>query len=457
MTEQLKLVLRTDGGSDTDSIDLLPYVAFSGWRQKVTAHEMPVDEALTLNVQGASDDSLSTFFQNLDRFIRSANRYQASQLELYGMWLRAQLAGETNARQTYVIDARHESFNPTGYFRDGHVVDNDSLGLKRIGQWEDTSLSTYSSVGLSALGGMAQLSASVGGDIDGRIYKTRFLDSGAASGVMNAVWFGLRSNRYGNPANFVPKWEVESGTNLNGAVDSTDKDATASPIGAGTNKSVKFPISSTLTLYWSRTLGSVSVANYTDQRGRFLVLARVCASDGSTTARLQMRSGVGSQAVWRTYPRVYVSGTNWYLYDLGQVNFPEAARTIFDTDAMGAQTLQLWAERLAGSGTLYVDCLVLIPVGEAFVYERNGTIDGSVTVETDIYQGPDGRNTALTFSPTTGNQTSNIDLSLVGGMPTGNVYGIIAAEYSVNGQDLTDEIDVELSVYKRYATLRGSA
>jgi hypothetical protein len=457
MAEQLKLVLRSDEGSDIDSIDLLGLVAHEGWSQQVAMNGEPVDDVITLHIAAASDDHLATLIQKLDTFIRRGNRYQTNSLDKYGMWLRAQISGETNARQSYVIEARRNSVNVLDTFMEKHTLANDTLGLKRIGAWEDLTPTTYEvSSGLATLGGMAQFADAVGGDLDGRIYEAVFYgdDNGPAADYMDKVWFGLRSERYGNPANFVPVWEAESGTKLNGAANSTAKDASASPSGAGTNKSVNLPITSTLTLFWSRGITSISPSNYKDLRGRFLVLGRFCVSGAGTEARVRLGTGTGSTPTLRTYSRALVTDTDWRLIELGQVDIPCNVRTIYEETVLLGQRFYLEAEKIAGSGSLYFDCLVLIPVDEGFICQSGGTVSAFNNYKTYVHQGPDGHSTAVSYSAGSGGHTSNIDLTFSGGMPTGKVYGVIAADY-LAGQPRDELLGVKLSVLKRYTTFRG--
>ena len=113
MAVQIKLVRREDTkavASDVSSISLLSGTDgfdleyYGGWTQAVAQGLTPGNLAETLNliVTGDDKDDLAANLQALDDKLKQAEWYWDDPTERYGVYLRAQLTGETHARETLV-------------------------------------------------------------------------------------------------------------------------------------------------------------------------------------------------------------------------------------------------------------------------------------------------------------------------------------------------------------------
>jgi len=147
MASQLKLVRTYDGTADIDTLDLLNYtdgfdIAYEGWIPKVPAQdESEVIDTLTLRVAGTSHDDLASKLQRIAQFSEYARWYRQNPSERYGVWLRAKLSDESEARQTFVHNIDHAPAASV-YSRavnENYHLNNYIMQLRRVPYWEGTS------------------------------------------------------------------------------------------------------------------------------------------------------------------------------------------------------------------------------------------------------------------------------------------------------------------------------
>lgn len=460
MAAQLKLVLLDDlTGNLIDSLDLLPWLAYRGWQQAIADLDAPVDETITLNIRGTSVNNLAQNIQDLDRMIKKVSWYIRDSTERYSVWLRAQLDGETGARQALILEAKRQSVQLLDEFTsDEFIAAGDVIGLKR-GPWESTSSGqVFNSNNFPVIGTSIANNVPIVGDIDSRVRSLYIEGKNGGGGPITRCWAGFISDRWVNPANFVPIWEAENGYLSNGAAVTTANDSTASPAGGGTNKSVRVTMSNpSLVLRWNMPVKVVSPSNPEDQRGRFLVLGRFKCTDGSTECRVQLQSGFSKNTNWKTFSRQLISGSSWNIYELGQVQFPQTGRAFIATQ-INYSALQIFAERISGSGNLDFDCLILIPVGEGSIYFHGGQIyyQLGVSQAVGVVKLADSKVLAVGSYITTDYVLNDIIAEIRGGAPTGSsVYFVMAAARETSSV-LTDYVGFNVTLFNRWMTLRGS-
>ena len=197
------------------------------------------------------------------------------------------------------------------------------------------------------------------------------------------------------------------------------------------------------------------------QVGKMLVLGRMKVSDGSTICRVQLASGFAGTSAYNKKSKLLVSGEEWRMYALGQVMLPETGRSLSANTAILNQRLTILAERYAGTGTLDLDCLIMIPLDEGFI-SVNGNSDitawlGPVEFSVRISRGADERISAAGARGTDPEPFyTDLAVQATGGFgPGGNVYIILAAQ-RVTGSFIQDEVNVALYLYRRWLTLRGA-
>jgi hypothetical protein len=449
---RLELVQREDFSSDIVVLDLLSYtdgfnLAMEGWEPAVMEEGADlVSEALTLLVQAANDNTLSSVMQALKEKRLQAG-YYAEGVDRYGVWLRAQLANETYARQALL---KRLSYNqPPGMIRPNRKrLDGMILGAERYA-WEETTNTDFGGSAVSSVGGTFAFN-NAGGDIPARIARA---DLDGSSSSMLRYWMGFRSPRFGTVANFAPYWSLRKGvaawfdadtTGGTTNVDATAKDGYKTITTFATDESMKRRV-------LVQQYDIVGAAGREDQRGRYQVLLRAKLSASSTTVRVRLLSGsYGDYEHPANGARVPIASTSWQFYDLGTARNP-GHRMIGGEDYLDHVLFGIAAERVSGAGSLEMDCLMFVPIEEGFVFAK--VITPGSGLPASVFRSADGK----VFGYTTGANTaySLIEPKAKGGLPLGSGIGVIAAER--DGQSvLTDTVDVDLSVYQRWETLRGA-
>jgi len=453
---QLKLVRRDDFVSDVDSLSLLSYtdgieLAQAGWAPVVaTPKDLSVWEAITLRLRGSSHDNLAAKAQGIDQKLKEMGWYK-DQAERYGVWLRAQLANETGARQALLLDAKPElkSSLYTPGVLSKNQINEYILALERTPWWEDTSHVTQNLSAINSVGGTAAYT-NVDGDVPARLALVSFRGNSGGGGPLYKFWLGIRSTRFGTPANFVPHWSANLG---NLGTDSTT--AADSSTVSGTRVQCSFATVATMATRVNITCDQVSVSNYNDQRGQFLVLLRAKLSAGSTVVRVRLADGFVSNSAPRTQGRVVITDTAYLYYPLGTIQIPSPGRLFGGTNSMKDYTLTLQAERISGSASLYIDGLTLIPKNEGLVYAENGAVEyvGGDERPLQVFHRPDGGVDSVNYF---GSSELNVGVPQVsGGLPPGTGIVVLAGQQqTVSFTNQT--INLTLQYYERWATLRGA-
>ena len=454
MAVQVKLVRFEDGTGDIDNISLLANTDgfdldyYDGWTQAVPQGLTPGNLAETLNLiaTGTDKDDLAANLQGLDDKLKQAEWYWDDPTERYGVWLRAQLTDETNVRQALVRRGEGQPgeslYGP--YTDRGNVMRRYALGLERLPWWESVIPISYSATDLSCSGGTASHGI-IPGDVPARAYVTNILCSDA----LDECWFGFRTNRFGTRANFVPQWECDDGTVVD--TDDTTKETDY--------MQTTFTNDATLISRFYVKVSDVT-ANYSDQRGQFIVLMRAKLSAADTTTRVRLLDGYSTTASnLRWQDRVVIDDTAWKLYSLGTVQIPPTVG-LSTMNVFRSYRLCLQAERTAGAGNLRCDKFILIPIGEGALYASN------MAMTTSSYAGrvlmrPDNSLSGLTYSdfPNYTNIIASIAPRPQGPygytLPVGAGITVFAGQRAAS-HDETDTVGLYYWTLRRWRTLRGA-
>lgn len=439
-----------------------------GWVPKIALADEPVQEAVRIFSNFATQDALATALIALNNMRRDAARYLRDRTEAHPVWLYDQLVSETNQRRAAV---RHMALKQLteahGTGPMGDMIGAQpyySLAIERQPYWESASDQNATTTNLSALGGSLALSG-LDGDAPGRLYSLKIASSLART--FKAGWFGFRSaNKHGTLANFVPLWELEGGTA--GTDTALAADATASPGGGGNTKqtctfagvagwgtSAQYRVSINLST-------GIGGANYEDNYGRFVVLLRAKVTAGEAWVRLgHMYGGATSIALGRI---VEVDATAWTIYNMGTVTIPLRDLQAMPLALLSAthdqyQYIRIYA-REETTCDLDLDCLVLIPADEYYIHvEDMWTIGAGTDRSTYIGVSPLGRHYGFGVDTVadTGMTACRIDTAGDSdGVPIGDIrlYGVVAA--ANNDHDLSDDWDPTLNVLPRWYSLRGA-
>jgi hypothetical protein len=375
---KLELILRSDPQVNPDeTFDLLCFtgnrgfqIANNGWLPVVGRGR--VQESLSLHARGDNQDEVIAYLETVLRKWKNYVEWSADYSQLKSVWLRVQWENETNVREARLLSFDFQiNASPFGEYWQSNNFTEATITFERL-EWEQSgALPTTITIpaGQSILAGMIAMPTSiVAGDVNGRILSMSL--GGNDFFTPNTLWFGWRRNRHGNPALFEPLWDCELGTSLDGSttvqgnvtasrgsIFATDFSACIGCPGETLAQRIRVPLN-TIT------------SNYREQMGKYLVLYRAMNSDDTTVTRARLIYGTGTN--FTTLSRVEITGmTNWVLFEMGVVSIPANRFPKYSDSADNAQLLDYFigidAERVSGSGVLQSDCLILIPIDEAFL------------------------------------------------------------------------------------------
>ncbi len=465
MAFQLLLAKREDFISDINTFSLAGFTAGidldeGGWTPaEPTEGDEQLEEMLTLQIKSTTTDGLAVIAQNLREKIKEVGYYK-DEAERYGIWLRSQLTGETNARQALILEARQRPVSPLAarQVEAGFFIKQYELGLVRTPWWESLLTQLYDSIlGVSCVGGTYDYTTYGGspgvvvGDTAGRLALIRFDGHDGGGGPLTKFWTGFRSNRFGNRANFQSYWSLRKGAAFDADTTggTTNADATAKD---GYKTITTFATVATL-LRRVTIRNSDVTATPIDQRGSYMVLLRA-KNSAAGTVRVRLTDGLYSSVGYRIQSRVPISSTSWQFYELGTVNIPSPGKLINTDLAVGSYAMGIDAERISGACSLEMDCLVLIPIGEGYVFVDGANVQYSAPNTNPMFvtQHADGRTASVQ------NTTEPVSVGtprVGGGVPTGNGILVLAGQ-RVSSSVLADHIDMSMSVYPRWSLLRGA-
>lgn len=464
MSAQVKLAWGKEGSSYSNSISLYGFtsgigLARDGWIPAVAADgDEYVTEAMTLMIKGIDQNTVATITQYLEDKIQEIAHFNQESSEAHAVWLVNQLPDETYSRRALVtaLSGAPAASMHGPPMSPGNWIRQFTLGLTRRAMWESESPYSFETdLTVNALGGTYDYGTryrAIGGTMPARIWKCGVQDisSPALSNPLTEVWLGIYCDRYGDRDryHFQPKWEAEDGTAGTDTVAYTDSGASG-----GGKLQCSFATTETLAARATVCVGDVTT-QYSDQRGSYSVLLRAKASSASTT-RVRLLDGFSGESAWRTQSRVVIDSTDWKLYDLGTVSIPPG-RGWTASASLQSYALRVEAERVSGSGSLSLDCLVLIP-RDGGVHFSDAQIWQNINPPhyvAWIYRHADGSlggETLYDTYPITA-------LAVEGGnfwLPPGTGKMVLAAQRTTGGHVLTDACKISMSYYPRWRFLRG--
>lgn len=397
--------------------------------------------------------NIRTAVNDLEDMLFEANRYIRDALEEESVWYRVQTDGES-VKRTLVYDFLLEPIDTAAFeIHLEHEAALYALNFTTDEAFEEvTSQYELSASTLSTLGGTWDLTADiVGGRQDGRI-AVFTAHSTTTSVDYRKMWVGIRPGRFPpGSGDFDPVLDVSSNDPALPRT-TTVTDATAH---GGNYKSISFSSTEELDFVFSNLIGG----DWPYYRGRYLVLLRARASDGSTTCNVRVSTSFYAPSLSDPIllgQTQYITGNEWHLYEMGEIDIPPGrVHSKLDLDEF---RINIEAGRIAGSGNFHADCFVLVPAHHLFTWD--GAAFGADTPVTDaqIFSFPDFALEAYvadingTIRPGTA-----MALATPGGKnwrwPMDGGFVVVAAERS-DGQYIADTIQLSLEVYRRWTTYR---
>lgn len=242
------------------------------------------------------------------------------------------------------------------------------LTVTRSTIWEDSASAALRTASLACNGGVAAL-APIDGSYPARIFDATFDPAGAAS--LGKCWLGIRPALYGT-ATFVAPWT------LSGRTAGYDSESTT----AGGTAVMQCTFKDYGTVLCKRVSMTVDDAttgtSYMDFVGRYLVLltCQVTAGTSSTTVGVQLRYGMASDPNFIPCTERFIeNSTMFHTIELGEISIPSDS---YSVNGVQNTTLQVWAERLSGTGVLNMERLILIPSHHLIVLDDMSSNLGTV-------------------------------------------------------------------------------
>lgn len=467
-TTELDL-LAGDSGIDLPVDNWLPKVA----TPLLDRLPEPVVEEIPVRIRHNSTDELATVMQTLHLIQSQANTKLRGQMYEPTTWLVCKLEKETGVRRVAArnIDFRYATpwFNsqsdPNILF--GHLTIEREPYWESY-EWESLGSETEDWVMGGTLGDAYEYGLQVVGDVPARpvgLYIFGLPDQ-------RYVWGGFRSaDKHGDLDYFVSRWECELG---DAAVDaSLATDATASPGGEGDTKLVvSFATNAGWEHRWSGWLDQyIDPEHVAENYGRFLVLLRAKV-DAGTTAEVNLQSGYLWSFDRNPTRRVRITSNEWALHVAGIVEVPaggeEAAVEEGADETQLFQHLMIYGRRVAGTGSLHLDCLVFIPIDEmsfSLVSQTESEDDLGATYA--LSMSPFGRwSCTLSRWYTLGTPEEPVMRYVIDSIPHLSCSGIgvprgpgrlyLASARAGGVSVLDDEMGVWLALCNRWTSLRGN-
>lgn len=469
MADILKLAL-TDHTATGSKIDLLngtiklrrggwqPKIATpkqsyqAGWYGAQAAFEQfdPVLETLDL----LGDDTVANLIaadRALQAMLDRARTWAMDPVQEQALWLEWSTdsepgAGTYAAKRAMIYGGTLQMSQPDqlrGGFLNGQYY--ATLALSRHPFWENITAKEITGSSKSLTGGQVTLTSYADGTAPARI-PIFILENTSESTDLSDVWIGIRDEHHGI-TDFEPVWELEDGTA--GTDTSAAVDATAS---GGDKMTCTFGTTATLASRLTMTVGQ-AIGGGTDEIdfvGRYLVLGRVKVGS-STECGLRLDFGMANDLGYHQGDPVYIDNTAWALVELGEIRIPTeqyrngTSATYIDP---GHFKIRLMAERLSGSNSLDLDCLILIP-SEHMVKVRNATATKFriLTVEND---------TRVVQTETQAGLTGSAEWSVIDWyLPIDPGFLVVAGQRST-GHVLTDTVNLWLYYHPRWFSYRGA-
>lgn len=383
MTDLLTLTWASDNEADQDTLNLLGFIsglelANNGWIPQIAPiGAQEVTETLTFYSRALSHDALAARLQLLDDWITRIN-VSRDPTQRRVVWLNARWKSETNTRRAVVFGLSYSiNASPFGPFlRDDSFASDVTIVIRRGAFWEEltqhaVTTQTDSTAFVSNIGGAAVFvdgvdytAITVSGDVPARIAKAELWHTFQDSDL----WVGFRTSRYGNPSLFVPRWEAENGQEVDADTAETADAGASGGFAMVTSFDNDESLIRRVNIITANAIGDVN--NSDNQRGWFTVLARAKMSDG--VARARISSGLAladlSSRIAKTNARVVISSAAYTLYDMGTIQIPAMPQRFeSDVTVAGASGILWDAERVSGTGSLSLDCFILIPITEGAV------------------------------------------------------------------------------------------
>lgn len=470
-------IFRLNSEPEGTTVDL---IADESWSPIVSSDNSDVVETIPVVLTTATDDAMAAQLQALHRIQENVRYYVNEPSSQYTQetWLEWSMLDETSAYgpRRRLVKELEIAFDNGAWFTCG--VGNLApevravLTLRTTGWWEATTtqqpLDNILDTTLMEAIAFVPGAGAIYGDAPARLERLRISQhAGAGVDDIFGAYVAFRSSkRHGTLANFVPLWELELGNDLTDTDPATQ--AGASPDDMADNcMETTFATDDAFIERINISLALVT-ANYSANYGRFVVLYR-----GQVDAATSCTVRVDARAVTATavVPSPDIPGTaftvnnatTWRVFDTGLiVQFPPTG-THTTINIFEEYGFTIYASRDSGAGSLYSDCLILVPIDEYMIYYRFGPATykalGASYMRTWFYFGPGGTTSVMVYgNPSDETYAVDVPYTEGDGVPPGATTWAYFLIFNTDTGDntLTSDADVTMTAYPRYHSLQGA-
>lgn len=399
-----------------------------------------VVETIPLLVHGTSHDNIAVITQGVSDMMRYTNNYWRDVDRINPVWLHSQLSGETNERRALVRTitwkwlSQHYSGDMIGF------EPRIQAAIERIGAWEQPTASTaVETAAIQSIGGLYDYTAAGAADVVGTLpARLDYLYAWADAANLSVMWAGIRAAEKHSLTNYDPILDFASeftpGTDAANVVDATAR--------SGSRMEITF---ATQTGWYSRASAGNNIGDGTDsgEGGNHMALLRAYVDAGTVADIKVCFSFVSADGI--SYTNIQrVEGTSWTFYPINGLWNNE-----------GLPTVDLWAKRVSGSGSLHVDCFVLIPVDALFLFAEGTGVIGNANIANSmqIFTRPD--NVVQAYSSRLSVDIGDVSMEGVG-IPPGDGRLVVCAARADRVSVLADTLTLKMNHWQRWASLRGN-
>lgn len=210
------------------------------------------------------------------------------------------------------------------------------------------------------------------------------------SSTLSKVWIGLKPGHTAATL-YNPVWKLENGVLLNSSTLTTSTGKIGTNIVQTAFGSPSMLDRVSISLYnINPAMGTDAVLRY---QGEFFVLARLKLTNANTDVFMKLGGGYKFSEIAYNETVRFTGQTTWTYVPMGRITLPATHRRGSIQELIAYYSLYLAAERNAGTGSLQMDTLVLIPY-EHFL-SCDAEIDGTKSMNIVAY--PDGAVDAYTY------------------------------------------------------------
>lgn len=417
--------------------------------------------------KSAEAATIRTAVNDLRQFLNAAMEYVADPIADDSLYFRWQTNGE-EAKRSLVYSYTLEPLDNN--VEDIHL-DSDAarylLSLTLTASFEERLAQEATITNINTCGGVWRLSATIqGGEVTGRIPVLK-VSPRNTSNDLEKMWIGIRPLRNGVGAagtNFYFNPVLEFSTQYSLGVTGVTNETSESNTVSAQHMEDDFSGGEDLAFKFSYNLGSSAGAYI----GRYLVLLRCKIISGTGVCLARVSTSYSSPEYSKPVAlgvTQYLTNTSWRFIEMGEIELPGGR----GHSSLDLQSLRINLEtgRVSGTAVLGVDCFVLIP-SDHYITWSGAAFGNSGSPDTDawIMTHPDNSVEGYVVGPSTGflafAEGQSYDYAEIGGRNWGYPHQrpqfdggvlVLAAQRSTN-QTVTDNIDLEIEVKRRWQTYR---